>query len=375
MFDCIVVGAGPAGGTAAYHLAKQGRSVVLVEKETLPRYKPCGGGISPQIAQWLDLDFSPVISQKVDQIRFTWKLEDPVEAVIDTPEPMWMVKRDEFDHFLVQQAQAQGAELQAGTPVTGLEFKTDHWQVQTPKGPIFGRYIIAADGGGGPMAPWLGFKKPKVRQACTLEIPSPPETGQLSQFEFGLLKNGYLWNFPKRDGFSFSAATLIGGNPRQPQEILTTYAQFFNLDPRLGQFHNASLVVWEGQQKLHTRHALLAGETAGLVDPFTAEGVRPAVLSGRRAAEAVLGALGGESQALAQYSDQIHQEWGSDMAWAQRISGIFYRVAGFGYQIGVKRDSARARMGKILCGELRYGDVANRAVKLLGSKLIPGLGR
>ncbi|WP_309738207.1 FAD-dependent oxidoreductase, partial [Chamaesiphon sp. OTE_20_metabat_361] len=47
MFDCIIVGAGPAGGSAAYHLAKQGRSVLVLEKDALPRYKPCGGGVSP----------------------------------------------------------------------------------------------------------------------------------------------------------------------------------------------------------------------------------------------------------------------------------------------------------------------------------------
>ncbi|MGA0199283.1 MAG: NAD(P)/FAD-dependent oxidoreductase, partial [Prochlorotrichaceae cyanobacterium] len=88
MLDCIVVGAGPGGGSAAYHLSKRGRSVLVLEKDAFPRSKSCGGGVSPQIAQWFDFDFSPIVSQKVDQIRFTWKFEDPVEALIDTPEPM-----------------------------------------------------------------------------------------------------------------------------------------------------------------------------------------------------------------------------------------------------------------------------------------------
>ena len=77
MFDCIVVGAGPAGGSAAYHLARQGRSVLIIEKDPLPRYKPCGGGVSPAIAKWFDFDFSPAISCKVDTLRYTWNLEDP----------------------------------------------------------------------------------------------------------------------------------------------------------------------------------------------------------------------------------------------------------------------------------------------------------
>ncbi len=58
-FDCIIIGAGPAGASAAYHLAKRGRSVLMLEKQTLPRYKPCSGGVSPAIAQWFDFDFTP----------------------------------------------------------------------------------------------------------------------------------------------------------------------------------------------------------------------------------------------------------------------------------------------------------------------------
>ncbi len=78
MYDCIIVCAGPAGGTSAYHLAKKGRSVLVLEKESLPRYKPCGGGVSPVIAEWFDFDFSPAISIKADTIRCTWKMGDPV---------------------------------------------------------------------------------------------------------------------------------------------------------------------------------------------------------------------------------------------------------------------------------------------------------
>lgn len=48
------------------------------------------------------------------------------------------------------------------------------------------------------------------------------------------------------------------------------------------------------------------------------------------------------------------------MVWAQRIANIFYRIPSFGYKMGVKRPSASQRMGKILCGEMRYRDVADR---------------
>ncbi|WP_333363430.1 FAD-dependent oxidoreductase [Microcoleus sp. N3A4] len=130
MFDCIIVGGGPAGSTAAYHLAKQGRSVLVVEKASLPRNQPCGG-VSGAIAQWLDFDRTPVISLKANKISYTWKMQYPVEVEINSP--MWMVQQDVdvFDDFLIKQAQKTGAELRDSTEVKGIEFKNSVWEVIT----------------------------------------------------------------------------------------------------------------------------------------------------------------------------------------------------------------------------------------------------
>lgn len=376
MYDCIIVGSGPAGGTAAYHLAKRGRSVLVLEKESLPRYKPCGGGVSPQIAQWFDFDFSPAISIKVNAIRYTWKMEDPVEAKLQTLEPIWMVRRDVFDHFLVQQAQKQGAELKDATEVLGIEWKGDHWQVNTANGPFVGRYLVAADGAKGPMARWLGFKERKRRLGGALEAEAsaPVVDGNVAHFEFGMVKNGYIWNFPKADGYSIGVGTFRGGEPQDFKAILTEYATLFGVDMKTCKQFGHPLCLWDGNQTLHTQNAVLAGEAACVVDPFTAEGIRPSIFSGLKASEAIDTALSGDRYALDRYTEVMNNEWGADMAWAQRLAGIFYRVPGIGYKIGIKRPSATERMGQILCGELRYADVANRAIKRLSGSLIPGMG-
>lgn len=377
MFDCIIVGAGPAGGTAAYHLAKRGRSVLVLEKESLPRYKPCGGGVSPVIAQWFDFDFAPAISLKVSTLYYTWKMEDPVEAKIKTSEPIWMVRRDIFDHFLIQQAQKQGAELRDNTEVTGIEFKGDRWQVNTANGPVEGRYVIAADGAKGPMGKWLGFKERKKRLAGALEVGTTNSGGAEPKinFEFGLVKNGYIWNFPKDNGYSIGGSTFQGGDQPDFSKILSEYSRLFGLDVNNAKQYSHPLALWDGNQKLHTQNALLAGEAASAVDPFTAEGIRPAIFTGVKAAEAIDRAIGGDINALEKYTDTINEEWGSDMVWAQRLAGVFYRVPKVGYKIGVKRPAATQIMAEILCGEQRYGDVAGKAVKRLSSGLIPGMGR
>lgn len=373
MFDCIIVGAGPAGASAAYHLAKRGRSVLLLEKQTLPRYKPCSGGVSPAIAEWFDFDFSPVIVQKVQNIRYTWKLEDPVDARLNTPEPMWMVRRDVFDHFLVQQAQKQGVELKDSTEVTGIQFNRDHWQVNTAQGPLSARYLIAADGAKGPMRKWLGFKEAKQRQAAILEV-TVPNPDKPAQFEFGMVKNGFIWNFPKPDGYSLSVATFRGGDPSDLQQSLRDYANKTGIDLSNSQESLYPLCLWDGNQKLHTQNALLAGETACVVDPLTAEGIRPSIFSGVKAAEAIDQAIAGDASALETYSQIIADEWGSDMVWAQRLAGVFYRVPGVAYRVGIKRPAATDRISQILCGQLRYAHVANFAIKKLSGSLIPGMG-
>lgn len=376
MYDCIIVGAGPAGSTVAYHLARRGHAVLLLEKEPLPRYKPCSGAVSPSIAQWFDFDFTPAIDRAMRRVRYTWKLEDPVEAQLETSEPIWMVRRDVFDPFLVQQAQAQGAQLKDSTPVTGIELKGDYWQVNTAAGSFEGCYLVAADGAKGPLAQWLGFPDQEARLAGVLEVAttSPVADTCAINFEFGLVKNGCLWNFPKQQGYSLGVSTFRGKNLTDFKPSLETYARSFGLAYDQGTLFTHPLKTWNGHRSLHRERAVLVGEAAALVDPLTAEGIRPAILSGVKAAEALHQALNGKATALAGYTQTLQEDWGADMQWAQRIAGLFYRVPGIGYRVGIKRPTATQRLGQLLAGDIRYADIANRVIKRLGGSLIPGRG-
>jgi len=367
MFDCIIVGAGPAGGTAAYHLAKRGRSVLILEKDSLPRYKPCSGGVSPSVQQWFDFDLAPAIALNVSRVRYTWQMDDPVEVNLKKQKPVWMVQRDVFDQFLIEQAKEQGAQLQDQTTVTGIEFKGDRWQVNTTNEPLEARYLIAADGANGSMAKWLGFKDRPQRMAVTIEAPNPAPTSSdpTIHFDFGQVKNGYIWNFPKTDSYSVSVGTFKGNDKQDLQKIGTKYIQQLNIDPKLCQVHSHPMCLWDGHQKLHGQNSLLVGDTACLADPFTAEGIRPSIFSGVKAAEAIDAALGGKTNALTQYTQVIQDEWGNEMVWAKRLAGAFYGFPKIGYKVGVKRPSATLIMLQILCGELKYSEVASLAIKRL----------
>lgn len=372
MLDCIIVGAGPAGASAAYHLAKRGVAVLVLDQDKLPRYRPCGGGVSPQIAEWFDFDFAPAVALKVDAICYTWKLEDPIRAKLETPEPFWLVQRDQFDQFLIQKAQEQGATLQDQTPVTGITWCSDHWQVQTPNDTLTAKYLIGADGPKGPMAGWLKLSDRKSRLASVLEVQLAPgaERNPEANFEFGLVKNGYIWKFPKITGYSISISTFRGDNPQDFSALLQDYARAFQLQPQDYQQFDYPLATWNGQKPLHTQQAILAGEAACTVDPFTGEGIRPSIWSGVKAAAAIANALGGDLSALEDYSQVLHTTWGADMAWAKRIASVFYRVPGVGYRVGIKRPTATTRMGQIMCGQMHYSDVAGRALKRMTGGLL-----
>ncbi len=375
MFDCIIVGAGPAGGTAGYHLAKRGYSVLILDKESLPRYKPCGGGVSPEIAQWFDFDFSPAISQKVTQIRHTWKMGDPVDVFLDESETIWMVRRNIFDHFLVQKAQGQGAELRDKTEVTGIEFKSDAWQVKTAAEVFNGRYLIAADGSKGMMAKWLGFKNRKQFACGALEIePTMPEVknGHIAHFEFGMVRNGYAWNFPKADGYSIGAGIFRGQEKKSQnlKQCVAEYSHLFDLEVKSIKHYGHPIFAWNGSQILHTQNAVLAGEAACVVDPFTAEGIRPSMFSGLKAAEAIAAALSGDWDALPRYTQVMDEEWGKEMIWAQRLTQVFYQMPRIAYQVGVKYPSATKRMAQILTGQVRYSQVVKSALKRLSGGIM-----
>ncbi len=364
-YDVVIIGAGPAGAVCAWALARAGVSVLLLDKAEFPRDKPCGGGVSPQVAQWLPFDFSPAISLRPSRVRFTWKAtEDAVDLDLGR-DLLWMVRRPVFDQLLLDQARQAGAAFESGNPLQALRREGDRWTLTTELGPRHARFVAAADGALGLGAKLLGLR-PATRAlagAIEAESPVPPADPATVHLDFGTVKAGYLWNFPKADGQSCGIGVFRGKPEGSLDARLDGYLHTFGL--RLDQCHRVAhpILLWDGDRPLHTEGALVLGEAAGVVDPLTAEGIRPAIWSGLKAAEALQGALAGGD--LATYSRTLAETWGEDMRWSRRLARAFYAAPDLAWKVAVKHPSGPRIMAQVLMGETTYRATAGRALSKL----------
>jgi geranylgeranyl reductase family protein len=366
-FDVAVVGAGAAPAACAAHLAQGGRSVVVLEQGPFPRGKACGGGMAASVQRWFPFDLSPAVDQVIRRVRFTWNLEDPVSAELPGEAPFWIVQRSRLDAFLMQQATAAGAELRCDWPVQHLQRQGEIWQLHGPAGSVSSRTVVIADGSGSTLGRPLGLgaTRPRFASTVAVELDAPVDEPDTARFDFGLVHHGFCWAFPRQNGYSIGVGSFIGREAADPELVLQ------RLLPDLGQPSDAGrrqlsvLRIWDGHHRLHGDGVVVVGDAASLCDPFLAEGIRPALLSGSLAAHRLGDWLDGDGQALASYSAQMRRDWGESMAWGRRIAQVFYRVPRIGYQLGIKRKTAPQRIAQILSGEMGYGDIAQRVIRRL----------
>jgi len=99
-FDALVVGAGPAGSTAAYRLAREGANVLLLDKACFPRDKPCGGGLSVRAMRELPFDPQPVVERVIDRLELSFCGRRSFVRGGGMPLAS-LTQRRRLDHFLV----------------------------------------------------------------------------------------------------------------------------------------------------------------------------------------------------------------------------------------------------------------------------------
>ena len=321
--DAIIVGEGPAGSSCAYNLKRLNPdlNILVIDKATFPRYKPCGGGISPDVFNYFDFDLSDAVDYRCNQ---SVMVINGKRTHTDTSEVL-MVRREVFDDFLLKKTIEAGIEVKTNCEVTAIESHKNYAHVHTSEGLFSAKVVVLAEGGRGKLAKKLGMTpNHHVVAGMEYEHYTPERDGKL-EINFDQGNSFYAWNFPKSDGLSLGVGAFIKGKKKKgigvPQQLKQYITQFKveALDKK--NLHGHPIMLYSGRAKLVHQSVLLIGEVAGCVDPLTAEGIRPAIKSGYLAAQVLNQAMRkNKNKHLKKYNKIFHQSIGKDFQYARILA-------------------------------------------------------
>lgn len=358
-YEVVVIGAGPAGAMTGYYLAKAGVRVALLDAKRFPRDKPCGGGLQARAVQRIPFDVSHVLRGTMRQVSFTLGLSEPCTRTY--PHPLvYGVLRSEFDAFLLEQAIQAGAEVKQPVRVWGFGSGQPGLVVHTDSGDFTSVFLVGADGANSVVGHLLNRREDYFWQAAVYcEVPEElvnPDAfaGECMRIDWGSLPSGYAWVFPKRGYVNIGA-----GGPVRVAKLLKPYLGRFIQSTEFLKPGAPAQLKFTGHQlptlTRRTRQAhgrvLLVGDAAGLVEPFTGDGISFACHSARVAADCILGALGSGRPSLCAYQDRLRSEIGLELALSRKLLALTVAFPRIIYRLFRQNDTVWQTFCRILRGE------------------------
>lgn len=362
MYDCIVAGAGPAGSTAAKKLSQAGLKVLVLEKQTLPRYKTCAGAVSGRAASMISIDLPSVTEDVIKHVHVHWAKQDaaPIEYPSKTS-IAYLVMRARFDSLLAEQAAVAGAIIHDGEAVQSLRLNTDDVEIETNFSTYRAKTAIGADGALGVVARQSELHVPKS-SGIALEIEAEVTDSEMDKWRntvlvsYGGPKHGYAWLFPKSNHLSMG----IGDLAPHPENLVDKFRTFTDALGIAWQHHDlkAHPIPLAGINRRYSRHRLLlAGDAAGLCDPLSGEGIAYAIQSGLLAADSVLEAFGTGDFSMGNYQSAIETKINSQLKIAKQLAAMLYAFPAAFFRLFRTNTDVLAWYFEAIKGERNYGDV------------------
>src|SRR4051794_34546615 len=278
-FDAIVVGAGPAGSTAAYRLASAGARTLLLDRARFPRDKPCGGGLTVRAVRALPFPVEPVVEHVVDRLELCVAGGPSVERRGRGPLVL-MTQRRRLDAYLAERAVVAGADFRDGSKVTALELADDGVEIEVGGARFRGAVLVGADGANGVVARALGVDGGYTRGvALEGNAPFDPRFRGRAVVELGTVAGGYGWVFPKGDHVNVGVGGWSGDGPVL-RERLTGLCGRLGVEPgSLADLRGHRLPLRPRAARAVRGRVLLVGDAAGLIDPVSGDGMYEAFVS------------------------------------------------------------------------------------------------
>jgi geranylgeranyl reductase family protein len=329
-FDVAIIGSGPSGASTAFYLGKKGISTVIIEKETLPRYKTCGGGFVYRGRKNMPFEIDSVIEReffKVDSYFNNAKIH--YQSIKEKP-IISMIMRDAFDLLIVEQAKGFGVTLLENHRLEALTFQHKLAILKTSQGKISANFVIAADGVLSSTAKMAGWKEDtrKLIPALEYEVEvSAADFDRLSKnvrFDIDAVPFGYGWCFPKKNHLSLGVLTTKKGKINL-KEYYKNYIQTLGITKIISEAaHGFQIPIAPRTDGFVKQNVFLIGDAAGFAEPITAEGISNAILSGKYVAEAIIESNLNKTIAEKKYNEKLNIKLLPELKSGVLLSKFFY---------------------------------------------------
>jgi flavin-dependent dehydrogenase len=316
-YDLIVVGGGPAGAACATTASRSGASVLLLEKDKLPRHKVCGEFVSPESLRLLGSLVGETCFASNPKISSARIFYDAKIVSLPIEPSAQSIPRFDLDAALLQAARDNGVDVTERAAVHDV-LPGELFQVQTSTGKteeIYrARAVVNASGRWSQLTQfphneekWIGLKAHFTENA-------PPDSVDLYFFE-----GGYC-------GVQAIAANAVNASAMVRSDIAHSLEEVFSKNPELWRRSRdweplfspiATSPLYLRRPETHDKGMFLVGDAAGFIDPFAGDGISLALHSGRLAAQSVTAFLRG-ARSLAQAHQQYHAGYSKHLAPAFR---------------------------------------------------------